>query len=218
MNVRLGRKGELIMVRAGLSTERVTVAGAELADQIGFEAVTAAELARRLGVRTASLYSHVESSANLKSRIAALALNELADRVADALAGRTRVEALAGMAGAYRDYARQHPGRFAATLATNTNDEAVLVAARRHAQLAQAMLRGYDLDADAVTHATRFVGSTLRGFATLELNGSFDHSTPPAADSWAYTVAALDVLLSNWPAAPCSAGASTKPETSTKED
>lgn len=200
------------MRRAGLSSERVAAAGAELADEIGFEAVTAAELARRLEVRTASLYSHVRSSADLKARIAALALNELADQVADALAGRTRTEALAGMAGAYRDYARQHPGRFAATLGTNGDDEAVIAAGRRHAQLAAAMLRGYPLDAGAVTHAIRFVGSTLRGFASLEQSSSFDYSDPPASDSWAHAVAALDVLLRNWPTLP------TSPRTGPKED
>ena len=200
------------MARAGLSSERVTVAGAELADLIGFEAVTAAELARRLGVRTASLYSHVDSSADLKSRITALALNELADQVGAAVAGRTRAEALAGMADAYRAYAKHHPGRFAATLGTNTDDAAVITAARRHAQLAKGMLRGYALDDDAVTHAIRFVGSTLRGFATLERNGSFEYSDPPAADSWAHMVAALDVLLSRWPTLPY------PPHSATEED
>jgi AcrR family transcriptional regulator len=204
------------MVRAGLSSERVTQAGAELADEIGFEAVTAAELARRLGVRTASLYSHVHSSADLKSRIAALALNELADQVANAIAGRHRTEALTGMADAYRDYARQHPGRFVATLGSSGGDPTVILAARRHALLAEAVLRGYHLESDASTHAIRFVGSTLRGYAILEQNGSFDHSNPPASDSWPYAVAALDLLLSKWPTLPDSQPNDTKNDT--KED
>ncbi len=190
------------MARAGLTTDSVTLAGAELADNIGFDAVTPAELARRLGVRTASLYSHVRSSADLKARISALALDELADRVAEALAGRTQTEALMGMANAYRDYAKQHPGRFAATLGATGIDEAVIAAGRRHAQLSEAMLHGYSLDAAATTHAIRFVGSTLRGFASLEQSGSFDYSEPSSSDSWAHTVAALDVVLRQWPEHP----------------
>ncbi|MER7182389.1 TetR/AcrR family transcriptional regulator, partial [Streptomyces hyaluromycini] len=67
------------MARAGLSTERLVRAGAELADEVGFDQVTVSALARRFDVKVASLYSHVKSSQDLKTRIALLALEELAD-------------------------------------------------------------------------------------------------------------------------------------------
>ena len=51
---------------------------------------------------------------DLKTRIALFALEELADRAADALAGRAGKDALAAFADVYRDYAREHPGRYAA--------------------------------------------------------------------------------------------------------
>lgn len=76
------------MVRVGLTPERLTRAGAELADEVGFEQVTVSELARRFDVKVASLYSHLRNSEDLKTRIALLALEELADRGATALAGR----------------------------------------------------------------------------------------------------------------------------------
>ncbi|MET7443546.1 TetR family transcriptional regulator, partial [Streptomyces sp. NPDC005568] len=66
------------MVRAGLTTERLTRAGAELADEVGFEQVTVSELARRFDVKVASLYSHVRNSQDLKTRIALLALRTTA--------------------------------------------------------------------------------------------------------------------------------------------
>ena len=81
------------MVRAGLTPDRLARAGAELADEVGFEQVTISEVARRFDVKVASLYSHVASSHDLKTRIALLALEELADRGAAAMAGgraRTR--------------------------------------------------------------------------------------------------------------------------------
>lgn len=76
------------MVRAGLTTERLTRAGAELADEVGFDQVTVSALARRFDVKVASLYSHLKNSDDLRTRIALFALEELADRVAAALAGR----------------------------------------------------------------------------------------------------------------------------------
>lgn len=50
------------MVRAGLNAERLTRAGAELADEVGFDQVTVSALARRFDVKVASLYSHLKSS------------------------------------------------------------------------------------------------------------------------------------------------------------
>ncbi|MBO0916739.1 TetR family transcriptional regulator, partial [Streptomyces laculatispora] len=76
------------MVRAGLTAERLARAGAELADEVGFDQVTVSALARRFDVKVASLYSHLKNSHDLKTRIALLALEELADRGAAALAGR----------------------------------------------------------------------------------------------------------------------------------
>src|SRR5687767_11796056 len=101
------------MGRVGLSAERLTRAGAELADEVGFDQVTVSALARRFDVKVASLYSHVRSSQDLRTRIALLALAEMADRAADALAGRAGKEALTALANVYRDYAREHPGRYA---------------------------------------------------------------------------------------------------------
>ncbi len=56
----------------------------------------------------------MKNSHDLKTRIALLALEELADRAADALAGRAGKDALVALANVYRDYAREHPGRYAA--------------------------------------------------------------------------------------------------------
>lgn len=50
------------MARVGLSAERLTLAGAELADEVGFEQVTLSALARQFDVKVASLYSHLKSS------------------------------------------------------------------------------------------------------------------------------------------------------------
>lgn len=102
------------MARAGLTTERLTRAGAELADEVGFDQVTVSALARRFDVKVASLYSHMKNSQDLRTRIALLALEELADRGAAALAGRAGKDALTALANVYRDYAREHPGRYAA--------------------------------------------------------------------------------------------------------
>ncbi|MFD4029982.1 TetR/AcrR family transcriptional regulator [Streptomyces sp. NPDC058637] len=185
--------------RVGLTTERLVRAGAELADEIGFEQATPAELARRFGVRTASLYSHVRNAHDLKTRIALLALEELADQVSTAVAGRAGKDALTAFANVYRDYALAHPGRFAAARFRLDPETAAASAGVRHAQMTRAILRGYHLAEPHQTHAVRLLGSVFSGYVGLETAGGFSHSAPDSQESWTEILNALDVLLRTWP-------------------
>ncbi|MFJ7193007.1 TetR/AcrR family transcriptional regulator [Streptomyces bacillaris] len=189
------------MAKTGPAAERVVRAGAELADEIGFEQVTPSALARQLGVRTASLYSHVRNAHDLKTKIALLALEELADRASAALAGRAGKDALSAFADAYRDYAFQHPGRFAAAQFRLDADAAAASAGVRHSQMMRAILRGYDLTEAQQTHAVRLLGSVFGGYVGLEAAGGFSHSAPASQESWTEILGALDALLRNWPSA-----------------
>ncbi|MHB9755673.1 TetR/AcrR family transcriptional regulator [Streptomyces sp. BYX5S] len=188
------------MARAGLTAERLARAGAELADEVGFEQATVSAVARRFDVKVASLYSHVKNSHDLKTRIALIALQELADRAADALAGRSGKDALTALANVYRDYAREHPGRYAAAQYRLDPETAAASAGVRHAQMTRAVLRGYDLGEPDQTHAVRLLGSVFHGYVSLELAGGFSHSAPGSDESWARSLDALDALLRNWPA------------------
>ncbi|MEU4555318.1 TetR family transcriptional regulator [Micromonospora violae] len=185
------------MERPGLTPERLIRAGAELADEVGFDEVTVSALARRFGVKVPSVYSHLKSSQDLKIGIALFALEELADRVGDAVAGRAGRDALAAFANAYRDYAREHPGRYAAARLRLGPETAAASAGVRHAQMARAILRGYEMDEPAATHAVRMLGSVFHGYVSLELSGGFEHSAPAAQESWDWIVDALDALLRN---------------------
>ncbi len=154
-------------------------------------------------MRTASIYSHVGGTPDLRRRLALLALAESLDRLADALAGRSGRDALVALGETYRDYARQHPGRYAAMRLPLDPETAAASSGPRHAELLRAVLQGYGLDADHQTHATRLIGSLVHGFTSLELGGGFDHSTPDATSTWTVLLDALDTLLKTWtPGAP----------------
>ncbi|KUO13375.1 TetR/AcrR family transcriptional regulator [Streptomyces sp. DSM 15324] len=188
------------MVRVGLTTERLVRAGAELADEVGFDEVTVSALARRFDVKVASLYSHVRNSQDLRTRIALLALEELADRASEALAGRAGKDALSALGNVYRDYAHEHPGRYAAAQLRLDTETAAASAGVRHAQMTRAILRGYDLAEPDRTHAVRLLGSVFHGYVSLELGGGFSHSAPDTDETWTRVLDALDALLRTWPA------------------
>jgi len=162
------------MPRAGLSTAAVVAAAAEIADAEGLDRLTLARVAAAAGVRTPSLYNHVESLDDVRRRVALLALRDLADALRDAAVGRAGDDALAAMADAYRAYARRHPGRYAATQrAPAEGDEAMRAAAAGAVDVVLAILRGYGLEGDDAIHAARTVRSALHGFVTLEAGGGF---------------------------------------------
>ena len=188
------------MARVGMTAERLTVAAAELADEVGFENVTVSALARRFGVKDASLYSHIRNAADLRARVAVLALAELADRAADALAGRSGKAALVAFADAYRSYAKEHPGRYAAGQLRLDPETAAASAAVRHSEMTKAILRGYDVPESEQVHAVRLLHSTFHGYVTLERAGGFDHSGQ-VEESWHRVLDVLDHTLRNWPGA-----------------
>jgi len=190
------------VTRERLTPDRLVLAGAELADEVGFGQVTVSAIARRFGVGVSSLYTHVQGSADLRTRIALLALDELADRGAAALAGRAGRDALVALANVYRDYAREHPGRYDAARLRLDPATAAASAGPRHAEMTRAILRGYDLTEPDQTHAVRLLGSVFHGYVSLELAGGFDHSAPSSEESWSRIHDALDALLRNWPATP----------------
>ncbi|XRQ15145.1 TetR/AcrR family transcriptional regulator [Actinomadura welshii] len=187
------------MARAGVTAERLTRAAAELADEVGFDNVTVAALARRFGVKEASLYSHIRNARDLRTRVTLLALAELADEVAAAAAGRAGRDALVATAGAYRGYAKRHPGRYAAARHRLDPETAAQSAGRRHAEMTRAILRGYALAEPDQTDAVRMLGSVFHGFVSLETAGAFGHHPRDVDASWARTLDALDSALRNWP-------------------
>ncbi|MET9414231.1 WHG domain-containing protein [Streptomyces klenkii] len=189
------------MVRAGLTAERVTIAGAELADDVGLDQVTMSQVARRLGVKDASLYTHVRSLEDLRGRIALLAADEKTIRIAEATAGRAGKDALIAFANAWREYAHEHPGRYMATQTPIQIDPALAAEApgpRRAVELTYGMLRGYGLAEPDLTDAVRLLRSTFHGFVALEAAGGFAHERSPQ-QSWIRALDALHALLEHWP-------------------
>jgi AcrR family transcriptional regulator len=187
------------VARAGLTAERVVAAAADLADEVGFENVSLSALARAFGVKDASLYSHVRNLQDLRTRVAFLAGGELIDRIAVAVADRTGRDALSAFANAYRAYALEHPGRYAATqIRVDQSLIADSPALRRTAEITYGMLRAYGLEEPDLTDAVRLLRSTFHGYCALESSGGFG-APRDVERSWERAVDALHVALTHWP-------------------
>ena len=187
------------MVRAGLTADRVVRAAADMADDIGFENVTVSALARGFGVKDASLYSHVRSIHDLRERVSVLASRELMERTGAALAGRAGRDALVAFARAYRAFALEHPGRYAAAQIQVAPAVTAMSPGHLHAiESMYAMLRGYGLAEPDLTDAVRLLRSTLHGFVSIEATNGFGNPRDVRA-SFERAVDALHAALEHWP-------------------
>ncbi len=101
--------------RAGLDRAAVALATAAVADSEGLDALTLARLAERLGVRTPSLYNHVDGLPGLRRALALLGRRELAARLGRVAIGKAGDEAVAALGHAYRAFVIERPGLYAAT-------------------------------------------------------------------------------------------------------
>lgn len=191
------------MPRVGLTTDRLVEAAAELADEVGFDQVSISALARRFGVKDASLYSHVRNLRELRTRLALLVGGEMIDRIAAAVVGLAGKDALVAFAGAYREYALHHPGRYAATqIRIDQEIDRALTAdspaLRRTAEITYGTLRAYGLDEPDLTDAVRLLRSTFHGYCTLEAGGGFG-APRDVQRSWDKAIEALHMALTHWP-------------------
>jgi AcrR family transcriptional regulator len=160
--------------RVGIDKDAVVRAAAKIADDHGWDALTLARVAKKLRIRSPSLYNHVGGLEGLRRELKLLALRDLNVALSRATIGKSRDDAVRGLADAYRAFVKRHPGTYAATtVAAPKNDPAMEAAASNIVETILSVLSGYGLERREGLHAIRALRSTVHGFAALEIAGGF---------------------------------------------
>ncbi|WP_436533272.1 TetR/AcrR family transcriptional regulator [Actinoplanes sp. HUAS TT8] len=190
------------MPRAGLAPSAVIEAGAALADEVGFDKLTMGLLAERLGVRTPSLYKHVDSLEALRRGITLRAMRDFRDAGSRAAVGQSGPDAVRAFAEAYRRWALDHPGQYASVVrAPEEGDEEHARLSNEVMQLMYDVLAGFELRGTHAVDAARVLRTSLHGFATIEAAGGF--GLPRDVDrSYAFLIDTVIAGLRNGPTDP----------------
>ena len=160
--------------RPGLDEAAILRAASDLVDAEGLDALALARLAERLGVRAPSLYNHVTSLEGVRRGLALLGTRELTACLARAAVGRAGEDGIIALAEAYRRFAKERPGLYAATLrAPEPDDDALREAGVELLGVVRAVLAPYGLRGETETHHLRAFRSLAHGFVSLELAGGF---------------------------------------------
>lgn len=155
------------MPRVGLNREKLVATATAMADESGLSSVSLHSLARYYGVAAPSMYKHVKNLEDLQRAIAHEAL-VLFER-----ALRSSGSSVKEIAGAYRQFARSHPGLYETTQLPHlfASSESQELSNRIVSHIAQVLPE--NLGSDDVIHQVRILRSALHGFVSLERSGGF---------------------------------------------
>ena len=164
----------MMATRAGLDAETIVEKAAELADNSGLDTLSMATLAAHLGVRTPALYHYFAGLAGLRRALALRGLQEVSARVGRSVMGKAGDDAVLALAHALRDYAKEHPGLYAAaSRAPDSADPEWKVAGDEAVGIVLRALSAYNLSSEDGLHAVRMVRSIVHGLVLLENAGGF---------------------------------------------
>ncbi len=138
------------------------------------------DLAKRVGIRTPSLYAHVASLDDLRRGVAVLGLRELRERLTKAAMGHGGTEALMALARAIRTYAVERPGVYTA-VSTQPRDPEWNDALLAIKDVFVTVLSRFGIEGDDATDCVRALRSAIHGFIVLEAQGDFGLPDPAAS-------------------------------------
>lgn len=161
--------------KLGLTLDQVVEAAGVIADRDGLDALSLAALAAALGVRSPSLYSHVDGLAGLRRQLTLHASSQLTVELADSVQGMEGSEALASLAQQMRSFAQRHPGLYDSLLPAPAPevDPELAGALAEPVRVVAAVLASMGVDPMSVIPLIRALRSAVHGFVDLELRGGF---------------------------------------------
>ena len=161
------------MPRAQLTKEKVIDAALNLANTQGLEQLSLKDLAKELNIKPPSLYNHVKNIAELRLEIHRRGLEELSDVLPKAIMGLSGEAALVALSSSYRQFAKEQPALFFASLETIEDKPELHDIGGELLEVFSAVFHGFELKGEDVIHAIRTYRAALTGFIYLELQGAF---------------------------------------------
>ncbi|RJG18963.1 TetR/AcrR family transcriptional regulator [Paenibacillus thiaminolyticus] len=162
------------MPRKSIDRSLIVHTAAEIADADGLSQVTLAAVAERLGIKSPSLYNHVQGLPGLRTGLAYYGLLQLRESLARAAVGKSGEAAIDAIGFAYVNFVRQHPGVYEATISPpDFNNPDIQAASDSILELLLDVLGEYKYEQADAFHVVRGLRSLLHGFATLEMKQGF---------------------------------------------
>ncbi len=173
------------MQKKGITPEKIYQAATQLIIEKGYDRFSLRELAGRLGVQPASLYSHVKNAEEISVAVGRNAIELLSQTLEKAIEKDNREEAFIAMAHAYRKFAHENPELYKAIMALPGASETELKEdEQKTIRPMRAAVENFVPAGAASINFQRFVRSAMHGFIMLESEGFMRDKSIPADDSY----------------------------------
>lgn len=158
----------------GLTKEMIIAEAAALIEETKQPAISLHELARRLEVKTPSLYKHIKNTREIQYAVFQYAIDKFVANQKAATEGKRMDDAVRAFANAYFSFATENEGlyRLIMTMPSEEDDVEKEMAVPL-LNTAVAILSDYGLTDEAVAHWQRVLRAILHGFISQENLGYF---------------------------------------------
>lgn len=166
------------MARVRITVTSLTATAVALVDDSGLDSLSLSAVAKDLGVGPSALYTHCDGLGGLQNLVAIAAMDNLAGNLRNAAIGYAGEDALVALGAAYRRFAIDHPGQFAATLRPPHPGSAEMAKATELLlDVFVLVFKAMGLAAEHASMAARSTRSAIHGYLAIE------HLGVAAADS-----------------------------------
>ena len=165
------------MPRKGLNKKAVIDEAIELIRDKGNQAFSINELARRLDIKPASLYNHIQNIDDLTDEIGSRIAAMLRNVEAEAINGKKREEALIALCNAYHSFALENAELYKVNMGRQLVGHDFEKA--KKGEIVDPMMKilsEYDLDDDHKMHWHRILRAMLHGYVSQEFGGKFQRN------------------------------------------
>lgn len=170
----------------------VIQAASALADEKGLDHVSLKAVAERLGIRTPSLYNHIQSLEDLLRAVAHSGMGAMNERMARAAIGKSGEAAIRAVAAEYLRFMVEHCGVYETIQwATWHGTEETETLFADYTDLLRKLILSCGWGAEHTTEIVKVLAGFLHGYTTLQLRYAF--SDPDRVER--ELTAALDTVL-----------------------
>jgi len=158
----------------GLTSEIIVAEAVKCIEENGQPVVSLHEIARRLGIKTPSLYNHIKNTKGLHYEICQYAIDKFVSNQLSATKDKMKDEAIKAFAEAYHSFAIANKGlyRLIMSIPSEDDDRAKDMAVPL-LHTVVSILSDYNLTEETIAHWQRVFRAILHGFISEEELGYF---------------------------------------------
>ena len=162
------------MGRIGVDVDKITETAAKIANEAGYENITLKMIADELGIKTPSLYNHIDGLEDVKRLLMIYGWKQMEERMIQSAIGVAGYDAIKAGCYAFYEYATENPGVFNAMLWYNKfQNEDTMEATSGLFVVLFKITFSLNISEENCNHIIRTLRGFLEGFSLLVNNGAF---------------------------------------------